>query len=304
MSIEAMVKAGKTQTGSASEKLLLLVMSNLANEAFECYPSYKYLCYVTELNIKTVKTCIKNLIVKGILLDTGKRVGKTKKIVVYKLNFECTAMQKNNEMNPKLGPLNEPKIGPISNNEMSPKTGPLNEPKNGPISNRSKPATVLASEGKNEGGTLNIITRNNSNKKEKNIIKKEREIKKTDTLVDKYKSLNANETVTLLENLNVSKNLAQAFFEHRKRKKAPVNEKIINKINAEALNANLSLTDALELILERGWTSFKSEWVIKSTAYEHKTARQKESEDFFAQIFGKKEEKLIIDNDDFLKIKN
>jgi len=88
MSIEAMVKAGKTQTGSASEKLLLLVMSNLANEEFECCYSQKYLCFVTELSLKTVKCCLKKLLDKNIIIDTKKRTGKTSQIVIYKLNFE------------------------------------------------------------------------------------------------------------------------------------------------------------------------------------------------------------------------
>jgi hypothetical protein len=62
---------------------------------------------------------------------------------------------------------------------------------------------------------------------------------------------------------NVSDEIWQAFFEHRKRKKAPVTELAMQGIAREAKKANWPLEDALRELCERNWTGFKANWVEK-----------------------------------------
>lgn len=53
------------------------------------------------------------------------------------------------------------------------------------------------------------------------------------------------------------------FVAHRKTKKAPISATALKGIQAEARKANISLQEALELCVMRGWTGFKAEWIEK-----------------------------------------
>lgn len=59
----------------------------------------------------------------------------------------------------------------------------------------------------------------------------------------------------------VQENTWQDFLSHRKTKKSPVTETVINKIKSEAEKANWTLEAALAEICARGWTGFKADWV-------------------------------------------
>ena len=48
---------------------------------------------------------------------------------------------------------------------------------------------------------------------------------------------------------------------HRKSKRAPVTDVVMEQIELEAKKANMSLDAALREICVRGWTGFKAEWV-------------------------------------------
>jgi uncharacterized protein YdaU (DUF1376 family) len=51
------------------------------------------------------------------------------------------------------------------------------------------------------------------------------------------------------------------FVTHRKAKKAPVTNTALAAINREAVKAGIGLQEALETIVNRGWTGFKAEWI-------------------------------------------
>lgn len=51
------------------------------------------------------------------------------------------------------------------------------------------------------------------------------------------------------------------FQAHRKAKKAPVTETALKGIRAEAAKAEISFQQAIEIMLARGWTGFKAEWI-------------------------------------------
>ncbi len=73
---------------SSSEHSILNVMAFRANkETHECHPSAKSLCESTSQDKKTVYKSLISLSDKKLIIDTGKKAGKTKSVPVYKLNL-------------------------------------------------------------------------------------------------------------------------------------------------------------------------------------------------------------------------
>lgn len=85
MSIDATKWAWQANVSSAAERIVLLSLADRAGEEHTAWPSYERLVRDTLLNIKTVNKVIAELIAKGFLQDTGRRVGKTKSVKVLKL---------------------------------------------------------------------------------------------------------------------------------------------------------------------------------------------------------------------------
>lgn len=115
MSLDATIWAWK-QNLPATQKIILLSLADRCGEDFTCYPSQKRLEKDTCLNIKTIKANIKKLIDAGLVSDTGKRVGKTLSVKVYRVMVNSTR-----EGSPKMDPLS---------NEASPIL-PESKPENG-----------------------------------------------------------------------------------------------------------------------------------------------------------------------------
>ena len=68
MSWEAIYFATKQNTGSSTDKLVLLMVANLADENGFCFPSYAYLARVTEMSERSVQRSIQRLCSAGFLL--------------------------------------------------------------------------------------------------------------------------------------------------------------------------------------------------------------------------------------------
>ena len=62
---------------------------------------------------------------------------------------------------------------------------------------------------------------------------------------------------------DVSQECWDDFVANRKLKRAPVTENVINRIRKQALIAGWSMEDALNECVDRGWQSFKADWVNK-----------------------------------------
>ena len=62
---------------------------------------------------------------------------------------------------------------------------------------------------------------------------------------------------------SVSEDVWNDFLNHRKTRKSAVTERVINSITKEAKKAGWTLDDTLTEIVNRGWNSFKAEWVVK-----------------------------------------
>jgi len=63
---------------------------------------------------------------------------------------------------------------------------------------------------------------------------------------------------------NVSDQTWSDFLTHRKSKKAPITQTVINTFTKEAERAGMSLEDALIESISRGWRGFKADWMENS----------------------------------------
>lgn len=86
MSLQAISWALKVGDLRSTEKFVLVCMCNYADENGFCYPSIAALSDDTAQDRKTVIANIKSLVLSGLIGDTGKRVGATKQIIVYRVN--------------------------------------------------------------------------------------------------------------------------------------------------------------------------------------------------------------------------
>lgn len=72
MSWEAIYFATRKKAGSSTDKLVLLMLANLADENGFCFPSHAYLAQVTEMSERSVQRSIDRLVESG-LLEKRKR---------------------------------------------------------------------------------------------------------------------------------------------------------------------------------------------------------------------------------------
>lgn len=88
MSSKAVSWAFEQKVSPATAKLLLLAYAEHANpESRLCFPSIAALEAMTSLNRKTISPAVERLVDLGYLEDTGKRVGHTMQIKVYRFTF-------------------------------------------------------------------------------------------------------------------------------------------------------------------------------------------------------------------------
>lgn len=92
MSLDATVWAWKKQftqvkggSSPALKKLVLLSMADRADEQHCCYPSTGRLAEDCQINKKTLFKILDELILDGVIFDTGERKGRTKQVIVYRL---------------------------------------------------------------------------------------------------------------------------------------------------------------------------------------------------------------------------
>lgn len=62
---------------------------------------------------------------------------------------------------------------------------------------------------------------------------------------------------------DISEELWKDFKLLRSKKKAPITDRVLKNIRNEALKAGISLSQAIELMIVRGWTGFDSSWIQK-----------------------------------------
>ena len=85
MSFQAISWAIAQDIPRTSEKFLLVMLANYADNQGYCYPSIDRLAMELSQDRKTVVKSMKSLMNYGFIRDSGKRVGRTKSVIVYQL---------------------------------------------------------------------------------------------------------------------------------------------------------------------------------------------------------------------------
>lgn len=126
MSFDALAWAAKQRPSSSGMKLVLLGLAECADRAHNlAFPSIASLVEFSALNRKSVIANLDRLEEEGLITDTGRKVGKTGQIKVYKLNIETV---------PKTEPSQ--KRNSSENDDNSPKNGTRNQSK--PVNTEAK----------------------------------------------------------------------------------------------------------------------------------------------------------------------
>jgi hypothetical protein len=244
VSYEAMRWAMAQPVEPALTKFLLVAMADCVNadgaEAV-CWPSYAFLARRTGMNTKTVEAGVHRLKETGYIVDTGKRMGDTGKVVVYRLNAP-----KSGGITPGLQipdangtrPQNTPESGCISST-FGAEVIPPNPTANPPKSDGQSPQKVAEMTPKQGVRTSNGTS---------NGIRKEpgRESAAAPILVD------------------VSADLVSAWVKVRTAKRAgPITEPVVDALTREAAKAGLSVSDAVRYCCEAGWQNFNAGYHAK-----------------------------------------
>jgi len=154
MSIAAINWAGRTITGSASRKAVLICLANYANEQNEAYPSVDTIARITELDAKTVRSSLRRLADDGHILDTGRRRGQTQNIRVWALKVgdetlpKTEPYQKRNPTENDRRTIPKTPVEPYQKRVAEPKGEPIGYTKECSLgsrdSHRPKPAPLIA----------------------------------------------------------------------------------------------------------------------------------------------------------------
>ena len=94
------------------------------------------------------------------------------------------------------------------------------------------------------------------------------------------KTTQKSEYEMLLEQFGISGQLAKDFITHRKAKKAPITETVMNGFLREANKAELSVAESVAISIERNWQGFKATWYVKDK--ELQSIKQPQSSNTFA----------------------
>lgn len=143
MSIEALGWAIRQQVFPVNRKFVLVLMANYAGDNGITYPSVSTLARATGMKEETVASCIDDLVKDGILIDTGKRAGDTKRIRVFKIHDVCNPPQAggiqskpdvSSELNTPPNPPSTGGIATVAIPPLIPRESPANTPPNTPPS--------------------------------------------------------------------------------------------------------------------------------------------------------------------------
>ena len=88
MSIQALGWAFDQKEISSGKKFVLIALANYAGDTGLAYPSVHTICELTQQHDETVRKALADLVTEKVIKDTGKRVGATQQVKVYRLPEE------------------------------------------------------------------------------------------------------------------------------------------------------------------------------------------------------------------------
>ena len=148
MSIECLNKAIQRKFKPSGAKFVLVILANFANEDCESYPTIETLSNATGQDRKTVMVNLKLLVDSGLITDTGKRVGRTGLVPVYRLSMgDIQNIGSYRVSDPNYQPSKALHLNSIIDDLNDTKNGTVtdesgNDTKNGTVTNDTKNGTV------------------------------------------------------------------------------------------------------------------------------------------------------------------
>lgn len=150
MSTRAITWAMERQGLKSSTKFVLVALANYANEQHEAYPSVAALESDTCQDRKTVLANLRRLVDGGFLMDSGKRVGSTAQVVVYRLavgvDVNAVKSTENGTVTSAAARTNAGVVdsrGAVESLQTVPKTEPFNSAENGTVTAERVPNSGL-----------------------------------------------------------------------------------------------------------------------------------------------------------------
>ena len=91
-------------------------------------------------------------------------------------------------------------------------------------------------------------------------------------LTNNHKPITNNQiNTTLARPDDISEELWKDFKKLRDKKKATITERVIKSIRNEATKANMSLSQAMEMMINRGWAGFEASWITNNVKKQEQT---------------------------------
>jgi hypothetical protein len=273
----------------ASLKIILLSMADRADEYHQCYPSISRLTRDTSLDKKTVQSGILKLIDKGLVSDTGKKMGPTQRVRVLRLNLDV-GFGLNRNPNPNAIPNTSPNPNPILNSN----TPALNDPKNGNVTksgNVPKNGNVPNNGNVPENGTLNDPENGTLNDPENGILNDPEngiQNQSLEPVIESLKDLPSTSPKSAFDFSRwpalPSEQVFKDWLAVRKQKKAKLTQTAINRLAphlVKAVAAGCSVDAVFELCVSRCWIGFEFDWLMNAGLI----ARQAVKADWSSSVF-------------------
>lgn len=148
MSMNLMVQVLKEKIGSSARKLVLLKLADNANDAGECFPSYKHIADHCEMGRRTVIRHIKQLQKDGFLTIERRRGQKGNSSNIFRIDLSASRAKPSSDLTPSpssdltpshsanltppsanLTPPPSANLAPITSHSFEPVKEPVKEPK-------------------------------------------------------------------------------------------------------------------------------------------------------------------------------
>lgn len=241
MSIKYMNEAWDMPLNSA-EKIVLLAISDCANNEGFAYPGYNTLSQKTGMAKATLSKCLKILKGAGIIkVESHSEVGKGKTVNTYTISLRSELpISSDRELIEKIKELRKEHSSTISSTLELRKVQPLN-PK----------SSTLEHETPVEPSVKQPPVKNNSKKLGPDFL--------------------------LLLDFGIDGDLAKDFVAYRKVKKAPITKTALDGFQREADKAGILIEEAVRISIERNWQGFRADWHINQSVTQAKPKQSRMS---------------------------
>lgn len=272
MSLEAITWSLSQPVKHSTAKFVLVVMANYADAELRCWPSMALLCETTAQDRKTVQENIRRLREWGYIEDTGERRGTTKQVIVYQLK------------QPEIGPLDGGGNGDQDASNLagnSTENGLLYGSNSAEKEGTKRPEIGLVKEAQkrntSENGTVPFFPpkRPNFPGKEAQFSLERGPKTGHGTVYEQSRNHQGTRNTRTaddfdakaeLQKLGVDDQHASDWLTVRKAKRAPLTRTALADVVREAAKAGVTTGQAIEIAAQRGWQTFRSDWVQPKNA--------------------------------------